>query len=123
MKISLKEYKGKVVSEPEDNLSVIQRIRIKLHMIKNIIIGRGVMYRISITGEGTIKLEGNDTRKYSISECKILDGPEEPQPDPFLEEATHLRDELDRVSTGLHDGSIKMSIVDGRVVMNTRRIE
>lgn len=37
--------------------------------------------------------------------------------DPLLEDAINLRNELDTVANGLHDGSIKMKIVDGRVVM------
>ena len=36
---------------------------------------------------------------------------------PFIERAKELRDELDIVAKGLHNGSIKTRIVDGRVVM------
>jgi hypothetical protein len=39
--------------------------------------------------------------------------------DPFLEDAINLRNELDTVATGIHDGSIKLKIVEGRVVMTT----
>jgi hypothetical protein len=73
MKLSLKEYIGTVKREPEGNLSLAQRTLIKLHMIKNIIIGRGVMYRISIIGVGSITIDGNKCKKYSVSESKILD--------------------------------------------------
>jgi|GEM_PF-5678103 len=76
MTIYIKDYEGIENHISPEDMSLSQRITVKLYMIKNIILGHGVMYRISITGKGTICIQGNKTRKYSIYESKILDPPE-----------------------------------------------